>query len=68
MHSMDVMDMQKWAFLKDPPADISPMRELLVRYSRVPSRDVEYHLLRIVSNTGWYSQRSFTNRLDVSAR
>lgn len=46
---MDILELQKWAFMPGLPDNITPIRDLLVRYSRIPSEEIDSHLIRIVS-------------------
>jgi hypothetical protein len=48
--TMDVLQMQKWLFLPEPPEDLAPIRNLLRHYSHVPADEVDSHLVRIVSH------------------
>lgn len=47
---MDVLQMQNWLFLPEPPEDLAPIRDFLRRYSHVPADEVDGHLVRIVSH------------------
>lgn len=46
---MDILEIQKWAFMPGLPDNITPIRDLLVRYSRIPTEQIDSHLIRIVS-------------------
>ena len=46
---MDVLEIQKWAFMPNLPDNIAPIRDLLIRYSQIPAEEIEPHLLKIVS-------------------
>lgn len=45
---MDIVELQKWAYVPDLPDDIGPIRRLLQEYSRIPAKDVNAHILRVV--------------------
>lgn len=47
--SMDLMDMNNWSYLEDPPKDIGPARHLLEFYSKIPYQDLDDHIRRVVS-------------------
>ncbi|XP_044719095.1 methyltransferase domain-containing protein [Hirsutella rhossiliensis] len=44
---MDVIEMQRWAYVQDLPSDIDPVRQLLRTYSRIPEEHVDSHLRRV---------------------
>jgi hypothetical protein len=46
---MDILEIQKWAFMPNLPDNITPVRDLLVRYSKIPAEEIDPHLIRIVS-------------------
>lgn len=46
---MDVIEMQRWAYVQDLPSDIDPVRHFLRTYSRIPEEHVDSHLRRVVS-------------------
>lgn len=46
---MDILEIQKWAFMPGLPDNITPIRDLLVRYSRIPTEQIDSHLIKIVS-------------------
>lgn len=48
-HGMDILELQQWAFMPTLPDDITPIRNLLIRYSKIPAEDIGPHLMRIVS-------------------
>lgn len=47
---MDILEIQKWAFMPNLPDNIAPIRELLTRYSKIPADEIEPHLIKIVSH------------------
>lgn len=49
---MDVIEVQRWAYVQDLPSDIDPVRHLLRTYSRIPEEHVDSHLRRVVSPAG----------------
>lgn len=46
---MDIVDLQNWAYIEALPDDIASAREILHRYSGIPLKDVDGHILRVVS-------------------
>ncbi|KND90499.1 hypothetical protein TOPH_04683 [Tolypocladium ophioglossoides CBS 100239] len=44
---MDLIEMQKWAYIPDLPDDIGPVRDLLRAYSEIPIEEVDNHILRV---------------------
>ncbi|KAL5094847.1 hypothetical protein Trisim1_005578 [Trichoderma cf. simile WF8] len=53
---MDILEIQKWAFMPNLPDNIAPIRELLTRYSKIPADEIEPHLIRI-REAAWASSR-----------
>ena len=53
---MDVLDVQKWSYLKDIPDDTDQIRDLLNQYSAFSLEEINPHLYSIVSPTNWGSK------------
>jgi hypothetical protein len=49
--AMDVLEMWRLIYQEELPTDIGPVRQLLERYSKIASSDVDSHLYAIVSAT-----------------
>lgn len=45
---MDIVALQKWAYIPDLPDDIGPIRTFLHEYSKIPAADIDHHILRAV--------------------
>lgn len=46
---MDIIALQNWAYIPDLPDDIGPIRNLLLEYSKIPAKDIDKHILQVVS-------------------
>lgn len=46
---MDIIALQNWAYIPDLPDNIDPIRNLLLEYSKIPAKDIDSHILRVVS-------------------
>lgn len=62
---MDLLQVREWSYISDLPRDIGSIRTLLLDYSKVPDKDIERHLVRIVSPRDQFIPLLFaTDRLD----
>ncbi|KAK5995205.1 Asnovolin E/Chermesin D methyltransferase nvfJ [Cladobotryum mycophilum] len=59
---MDLVEMQKWAFIPSLPDDIAPIRDLLIRYSKISPPDINAHLIRIRDRAWALSRAPFIGR------
>ncbi|KAG6014704.1 hypothetical protein E4U43_006241 [Claviceps pusilla] len=53
---MDIVALQKWAYIPDLPDDIGPIRTFLHEYSKIPAADIDHHILR-AREDAWNSSR-----------
>ncbi|KAG5950027.1 hypothetical protein E4U53_005542 [Claviceps sorghi] len=53
---MDIVALQKWAYIPGLPDDIGPIRAFLQEYSKIPADDIDHHILR-AREDAWNSSR-----------
>ncbi|KAG5982427.1 hypothetical protein E4U55_001905 [Claviceps digitariae] len=53
---MDIIAVQKWAYIAELPDDIGPVRTFLQEYSKIPADDIDHHILR-AREDAWNSSR-----------
>ncbi|KAM0265663.1 hypothetical protein ACHAQJ_000097 [Trichoderma viride] len=59
---MDILEIQKWAFMPNLPDNITPVRDLLVRYSKIPAEEIDPHLIKIREAAWAYARMPFIGR------
>ena len=47
--SMDLMAVRDWTYQEELPEDIGPARHLLEVYSKIPFKEMDNHIRRVVS-------------------
>lgn len=56
--SMDLMAVREWTYQEDLPEDIGPARHLLEVYSKIPFKEMDDHIRRVVSDSVVHLSRS----------
>lgn len=59
---LDLMEMQRWAYIADVPDDLGPIRDLLRTYSKIDDEDLDKHLLRMRQEAWTISRYPFVGR------
>ncbi|UNI22707.1 hypothetical protein JDV02_008570 [Purpureocillium takamizusanense] len=60
--SLDLMEMQRWAYIPDVPHDLGPIRDLLRTYGNIANEDLDGHLLRVRQEAWAISRYPFVGR------
>lgn len=58
---MDILDLQKWAYIDGLPSQKATVSELFQKYSGISDNDIEHHLLHIVRSLCTCSVRAAAN-------
>ncbi len=64
---MDILDLQKWAYIDGLPSQNATVSELFQKYSGISDSSIEHHLLRIVRFSCASSVRATANIVTLAA-